>query len=79
MVKQKTAITITTDDLVTVADAAKALEKHIATIYRWHESRQIVGVKLGGILFIPVSEVKRIKMSRPPINPRRPEQGGKAS
>jgi len=61
MATQKTSITITTDDLVSVADAAKTLRKHIVTIYRWHESRQIVGVKLGGILFIPRSEVERIK------------------
>ncbi len=63
MATQKTPITITTDDLVTVADAAKTLGKHIATIYRWHEARRIVGVKLGGILFIPKSEVERLKSS----------------
>ena len=61
MDSQKTAITITTDDLVTVAEAAKALGKHIATIYRWHEARQIAAIRLGGILFIPVSEVERLK------------------
>jgi len=61
MSSQKTAITITTDDVVNVAEAAKALGKHIATIYRWHDPRQIVGVKLSGILFIPTSEVERIK------------------
>lgn len=58
---EKTTITISTNDVVTVADAAKALGKHITTIYRWHESRQIVGVNLGGILFIPTSEVERLK------------------
>jgi len=61
MAEQKTLITITTDDLVTVEDAAVALKKHIVTIYRWHKSRQIVGVKLGGTLFIPRSEVERLK------------------
>lgn len=61
MAVQKTAITITTDDLVTVADAATALGKHIATIYRWHEAGQIVAVKFGGILFIPKSEIERLK------------------
>ena len=61
MTVQKTPITITSDDLVTVADAAKALGKHVTTIYRWYDSRQIVGVKLGGILFIPASEVERLK------------------
>lgn len=61
MGSQKTEITITTDDLVTVAEAAKALGKHIATIYRWHEAGHIVAVKLGGILFIPTAEVDRLK------------------
>jgi excisionase family DNA binding protein len=61
---QKTAITITTDDLLTVADAAKALEKHIATIYRWVDAGKIVGIKLGGILFIPKSEVERLNREK---------------
>ena len=64
MALQKTAITITTDDVVTVAEAAKVLSKHIATIYRWHEAGQIVGVKFGGILFIPTSEIERLKEQR---------------
>ena len=58
---QKTKVTITTDDLMTVADAAETLGKHIATIYRWVDADRIIGIKLGGILFIPVSEVERLK------------------
>ena len=61
MATQKTAITINTEDLVTVAQAAKILGKHIATIYRWVESGDMVAVKFGGIMFIPTSEVERIK------------------
>lgn len=61
---RKTAITITTDDLVTVTEAAKALKKHIATIYRWHEAGHIVAVKFGGILFIPTAEVERLNTER---------------
>jgi len=59
--QKKTAVTISTGDLVTVAEAAKILGKHIVTIYRWHEAGQVMAVKLGGILFIPVSELERLK------------------
>ena len=58
---QKTKITISTKDVVTVAHAAEALGKHIATIYRWYEAGRIAGVDLDGILFIPTSEVQRVK------------------
>lgn len=54
-------ITVTTNDLMSVQDAAKELGRHRYQIYRWIESGKIVSIKLGGILFIPVSEVERIK------------------
>lgn len=54
-------ITVTTNDLVSVQDAAKALGRHRYQIYRWIESSKIVSIKLGGVLFIPKSEVERIK------------------
>jgi len=58
---QKTKITISTKDVVTVAHAAETLGKHIATIYRWLDAGRIVGIDLDGILFIPTSEVERVK------------------
>lgn len=54
-------ITVTTDDLMSVQDAAKALNRHRFQIYRWIDAGKIVSIKLGGILFIPVSEVERMK------------------
>jgi len=54
-------ITITTNDLMSVQDAAKALNRHRYQIYRWIEAGKIIGIRLGGILFVPVSEVKRLK------------------
>jgi len=30
------------------------------TIYRWVDAGKILGIKLGGILFIPKSEVQRL-------------------
>jgi len=58
---QKTKITILTKDVQTIAHAAEALGKHIATIYRWLDAGRIVGVEFDGIMYIPTSEVKRIK------------------
>ena len=54
-------IRLTTDDLVSVADAAKALGRPKMTIYRWVNANRIVGIKLGGMLFIPKSEVERLQ------------------
>lgn len=58
------SITITTDDLMTVVEAAKKLGKHITTIYRWIDNGELVGVKFGGIMFIPTSVVERLKRKR---------------
>ncbi|MBA7581116.1 hypothetical protein ES708_23016 [subsurface metagenome] len=54
-------IKVITSDLVSVQDAAKELKRPRLTIYRWIEAGKIIGIKLGGILFIPVSEVERLK------------------
>jgi len=63
-VQNTTAVTITTQDLVRVEEAAKILGKHKTTIYRWHQAGLVLGVKFGGILFIPTSEVERLKKRR---------------
>lgn len=54
-------IKIQTDDIITVPGAAKQLGKPKMTLYRWIDAGKIVSIKLGGILFIPVSEIERIK------------------
>ena len=54
-------ITVHTSDLVSVQEAANALSRPRYTIYRWIDAGKIIGIKLGGILFIPVSEVERLK------------------
>ena len=54
-------IRITTSDLVSVQDAAKELERPRLTVYRWIDAGKIISIKLGGIIFIPKSEVERIK------------------
>lgn len=57
-------IKVNTADLVSVAQAAKELGKPRLTIYRWVDAGKIVSIKLGGILFIPRSEVERLKEQR---------------
>lgn len=54
-------IRVRTDDLMSVVAAAKELGRPRITIYRWIEAGKIVGIKLGGIIFIPKSEVERLK------------------
>ncbi|GAJ21111.1 unnamed protein product, partial [marine sediment metagenome] len=54
-------IKVTTADLVSVAEAAKQLSLARYTIYRWVDAGKIIGIKLGGIIFIPKSEVARLK------------------
>jgi excisionase family DNA binding protein len=59
--QQENRITISSDDVLSVNQAAKELGKHVATIYRWRNAGEILGVEFGGILFIPKSEVERVK------------------
>ncbi len=54
-------IKVSTSDLLSVQDAAKALSRPRYTIYRWIDAGKIISVKFGGILFIPLSEVERVK------------------
>jgi excisionase family DNA binding protein len=56
-----TVIKVTTDDLLSVQNAAKELGRPRLAIYRMIERGDIISIKLGGILFIPVSEVERVK------------------
>jgi excisionase family DNA binding protein len=58
-------IKLTSNDLVTVTQTAKALGCARLTIYRWVKSGKITGVDLAGLLFIPKSEVERIKAKGP--------------
>jgi len=52
---------VVTDEFVTVPKAAKQLGKPKMTLYRWIEANKLIAVTFGGILFIPESEVERLK------------------
>jgi len=55
---------VVTDDFVTVPEAAKQLEKPKMTLYRWIRANKLIAVTFGGILFIPESEIERLKKER---------------
>lgn len=59
--KITTITKVTTADLLTVPQVSKTLGVHHATIYRWIDAGKILGIKIGGILFIQRSEVERLK------------------
>ena len=52
---------VITDDFITVPEAAKQLGKPKVTLYRWIGADKLIAVTFGGILFIPKSEVERLK------------------
>jgi len=54
-------ITVTTDDLMSVQEAAGTLKLHRFQLYRWIARGKVIGIKLGGILFVPKSEVERLQ------------------
>ena len=52
---------VVTDGFVTVPEAARQLGKPKMTLYRWIEANKLITVTFGGILFVPKSEVERLK------------------
>ncbi|MBA7675666.1 hypothetical protein ES703_83902 [subsurface metagenome] len=55
---------VVTDEFFTVPEAAKQLGKPKMTLYRWIEANKLIAVTFGGILFVPESEIKRLKKER---------------
>jgi len=52
---------VLTDDFVTVPEAARQMGKPKVTLYRWIEANKLIAVTFGGILFVPRSEIERLK------------------
>ena len=59
MVKEDTA----TSDFLTVPKAAKQLGRPKITLYRWIAAGKLITVTFGGILFVPKTEIDRLKMN----------------
>jgi len=54
-------IKLTTDDLVTISEAAKGIGCARLTIYRWLKAGKIAGIELAGQMYIPKTEVERCR------------------
>lgn len=49
------------DGAITVPEAAKILGKPKMTLYRWIKGRKLTAIRFGNIVFVPKSEVERLK------------------
>lgn len=54
-------VEITTDDLLTIEEAAKEIGCHRATIFRWIDEGKILTLKLAKNRAIPKAEVERLR------------------
>lgn len=59
-----TTIVMQSTDLVTVREAAHQLGRPHMTIYRWIEAGKLLAARFDGILYIPRSEVERLKAEK---------------
>lgn len=57
----KRELKVVTDEFVTVPEAAKQLGKPKMTLYRWIGANKLIAITFGGILFVPNSEIERLK------------------
>ena len=64
MPEPKTKITISTDDLVSVPQAAKELGVNFSTVYRWIRKGVIRPFRIGGQVFVTVDEIRALKEQR---------------
>lgn len=53
-------IVVVTNDFVTVYKAADQVKKPPMTLYRWIKAGKLLSMTMGGIVFIPKSEVSRL-------------------
>lgn len=58
---QKAKITLTTEDLLTIPQAAQELGVHFTTVYRWIDKGKIHPFHIGGQVFVTVDEIKTLK------------------
>ncbi len=51
-------------EVLTVNAASEEIGIHHATLYRWADAGKVAFVRFGGIMFIPVTEVQRLKKEK---------------
>jgi excisionase family DNA binding protein len=54
-------VTINTDDLMSVQDAAKTLGRPRLAVYRMIKRNAITGIELGGVTFVLTAEIRKLK------------------
>ena len=64
MATQKTRITVTTEDLASVPQAAKELGVNFSTVYRWINKGKIRPFRIGSQVFVTVDDLKALKQQR---------------
>jgi len=57
-------IKVSTNDLVTVTQAAQSLECARVTVYRWIKAGKIVSIEVAGSPYILKTEVERLQKER---------------
>lgn len=65
MCAQKISLKVTSEDLLTIAQAAEELGVHLATAYRWVEKKRLHAFRIGEQLFVTIDEVKALKEAKP--------------
>lgn len=61
MSPQKIKLEVTSEDLLTIPQAAEDLGVHRATFYRWVDKGKIHTIRIGGQVFVTVDEVTALK------------------
>ena len=54
-------IKLRTNELLSIQNAAKEIGCSRSTMYHWIEVGRIISLLFGGVLYVPISEVKRVK------------------
>jgi len=60
-IQRSKKIIVATDGLLSVAETAIAIGHCRYSVYKWIAAEKIIALKLGGLTFIPTSEVERFK------------------
>jgi len=64
MATQRAKITISTEDLVSVPQAAKELGVNFSTVYRWIRKGEVVPFRIANQVFITVEDLRTLKEQR---------------
>jgi len=60
----KTKITVSSDDLISIAEAAKQLQVHHTTVWRWAQNGDLTAIHIGKHILVPIMQVNALKEKR---------------